>query len=143
MKVTTRQVIRNQFNKLKRRLKNQDLTYILQEDSTNEHLEPHYVFQVTGFSTRLAPITFFSKDEDDLVRQVRERLRKLEFDEIEIAFLEANAQEHRKYAEHYEELAKNAKNRLLVEGSTNDILKPFHSQDEDNEEMENEEPDTE
>ena len=45
MKVTTRKAIRTQFNKLKRRLHNLDLTYILQEDSTNEHLEPHYVFQ--------------------------------------------------------------------------------------------------
>lgn len=125
MKVTTRQAIRNQVNKLKRRLHNTDLTYILQEDSTNEHLEPHYLCQISGFSTRLAPITFFSKDEDDLVKQVRTRLKKMEFDEIEIAFLEANAEEHQKFADHYRELAKNAKNRLLVEGSTNDVRKPL------------------
>lgn len=125
MKVTTRQAIRNQVNKLKRRLKNTDLTYILQEDSTNEHFEPHYLCQISGFSARLAPITFFSKDEDDLVKQVRNRLKKMEFDEIEIAFLEANAEEHQRFADHYRELAKNAKNRLLVEGSTNDIRKPM------------------
>ena len=125
MKVTTRQAIRNQVNKLKRKLHNVDLTYILQEDSTSEHLEPHYLCQISGFSARLAPITFFSKDEDDLVKQVRTRLKKMEFDEIEIAFLEANAEEHQKYADHYKQLAKDAKNRLLVEGSTNDIRKPI------------------
>lgn len=127
MKVTTRKAIRTQFNKLKRRLHNLDLTYILQEDSTNEHLEPHYVFQISGFSTRLAPITFYSKDEEDLLKQVKTRLKKLEFDEIEIAYLEANASEHQKYADHYAKLAKDAKNRLLVEGSTNDIRKPYNS----------------
>lgn len=127
MKVTTRKAIRTQFNKLKRRLHNLDLTYILQEDSTNEHLEPHYVFQISGFSTRLAPITFYSKDEEDLLKQVKARLKNLEFDEIEIAYLEANASEHQKYADHYAKLAKDAKNRLLVEGSTNDIRKPYNS----------------
>lgn len=127
MKVTTRKAIKIQFERLKRHLKNPDLTYILQEDSTNEHLEPHYMCQINGFSARLAPITFFSKDEDDLVKQVRTRLKKMEFDEIEIAFLEANAQEHQKYADQYKEMAKNAKNRLLVEGSTNHITKPQDS----------------
>lgn len=129
MKVTTRQAIRNQVNKLKRRLHNMDLTYILQEDSTDEHLEPHYVCQISGFSARLAPITFFSKDEDELVQKVRTRLRKLQFDEIEIAYLEANAEEHQRYADHYKRLAQDAKNRLLVEGSTNNILKPLNSEE--------------
>lgn len=127
MKVTTRKAIKIQFERLKRHLKNPDLTYILQEDSTNEHLEPHYMCQINGFSARLAPITFFSKDEEDLVKQVRTRLKKMEFDEIEIAFLEASAQEHQRYADHYKEMAKNAKNRLLVEGSTNHITKPQDS----------------
>lgn len=131
MKVTTRQSIRNQVNKLKRRLHNTDLTYILQEDSTNEHLESHYLCQISGFSTRLAPITFFSKDEDDLVKQVKTRLKKMEFDEIEIAFLEANAEEHQRYADHYKQLAKDAKNRLLVEGSTNGIRKPIGEEESD------------
>ena len=127
MKKTTHKAIRTQFNKLKRRLHNLDLTYILQEDSTNEHLEPHYIFQVNGFSTRLAPITFFAKDEEELLKKVKDRLEKLEFDEIEIAFLEANAEEHQKRADHYKQMAKDATNRLLVEGSTNDIRKPYNS----------------
>ena len=127
MKQTTHKAIRTQFNKLKKKLHNHDLTYILQEDSTNEHLEPHYVMQINGFSARLAPITFFSKDEEDLIKQVKERLEKLEFDEIEIAYLEANAEEHQKRADFYKEQAKNAKNRLLVEGSTNNILEPQNS----------------
>ncbi len=127
MKATTRKAIRTQFNKLKKRLHNNDLTYILQEDSTNEHLEPHYIFQVNGFSVRLAPITFFSKDEEDLIKQVKDRLSKLEFDEIEIAYLHANAEEHMKRAEQYKQMAKDAENRLLVEGSTNDIRKPLNS----------------
>ena len=127
MKTTTKRAIRNQFNKLKKRLHNLDLTYILQEDSTNEHLESHYICQINGFSARLAPITFFSKDEDDLVQQVKNRLKNMEFDEIEIAYLEANADEHQKRADFYKEQAKNAKNRLLVEGSTNDIREPMNS----------------
>lgn len=131
MKVTTRKAIRTQFNRLKRRLHNPDLTYILQEDSTNEHLEPHYLCQISGFSARLAPITFFSKDEEDLIQQVKTRLKNMEFDEIEIAFLEANAEEHQKYADHYKQLAKDAKNRLLVEGSTNDIRKPYNSDEKE------------
>ena len=129
MKVTTRQAIRTQFNRLKRRLHTPDLTYILQEDSTNEHLEPHYLCQISGFSARLAPITFFSKDEDDLVRQVRERLKKMEFDEIEIAYLEANAQEHQARADYYKQLSQDAKNRLAVEGSTNHITEPLNMED--------------
>lgn len=131
MKVTTRKAIRNQVNKLKRRLHNLDLTYILQEDSTSEHLESHYICQINGFSARLAPITFFSKDEDDLVQQVKARLKAMEFDEIEIAWLEANAEEHQKHADFYKEQAKNAKNRLLVEGSTNNILEPQDSNKEE------------
>ncbi len=127
MKKTTHKAIRTQFNRLKKKLHNNDLTYILQEDSTNEHLEPHYVFQVNGFSARLAPITFFSKDEEDLLKQVKERLSKLEFDEIEIAYLEANAEEHQKRADQYKQMAKDAKNRLLVEGSTNHIMEPQDS----------------
>lgn len=130
MKATTKRVIRTQFNRLKKRLHNLDLTYILQEDSTNEHLESHYLCQINGFSARLAPITFFSKDEDDLVQQVKNRLKKMEFDEIEIAYLEANADEHQKRADFYKEQAKNAKNRLLVEGSTNDIREPLNSDGE-------------
>lgn len=130
MKITTRKAIRIQFERLKRHLKNPDLTYILQEDSTNDHLEPHYLCQINGFSARLAPITFFSKDEDDLVKQVRTRLKKMEFDEIEIAYLEANAEEHQKYAEQYKQMAQDAKNRLLVEGSTNHIRKPLNEEEE-------------
>lgn len=127
MKATTKRAIRTQFNRLKKRLHNLDLTYILQEDSTNEHLESHYLCQINGFSARLAPITFFSKDEDDLVQQVKSRLKNMEFDEIEIAYLEANADEHQKRADFYKEQAKNAKNRLLVEGSTNDIREPLNN----------------
>lgn len=130
MKATTKRAIRTQFNRLKKRLHNLDLTYILQEDSTNEHLESHYLCQINGFSARLAPITFFSRDEDDLVQQVKNRLKKMEFDEIEIAYLEANADEHQKRADFYKEQAKNAKNRLLVEGSTNDIREPLNSDGE-------------
>lgn len=132
MKATTRKAIRTQVNRLKRRLHNIDLAYVLQEDSTSEHLAPHYVCQITGFSARLAPITFFSKDEDDLVQQVKNRLKNMEFDEIEIAYLEANAAEHQKYADFYKEQAKNAKNRLTVEGSTNNILTPQDSSKESN-----------
>lgn len=127
MKATTKRAIRTQFNRLKKRLHNLDLTYILQEDSTNEHLESHYLCQINGFSARLAPITFFSKDEDDLIQQVKSRLKNMEFDEIEIAYLEANADEHQKRADFYKEQAKNAKNRLLVEGSTNDIREPLNN----------------
>lgn len=130
MKTTTKRAIRTQFNRLKKRLHNLDLTYILQEDSTNEHLESHYLCQINGFSARLAPITFFSRDEDDLVQQVKNRLKNMEFDEIEIAYLEANADEHQKRADFYKEQAKNAKNRLLVEGSTNDIREPLNSDGE-------------
>lgn len=133
MKATTRKAIRTQFNKLKKNLHNLDLTYILQEDSTNEHLEPHYVFQISGFSTRLAPITFFSKDEEELLKTVKERLSKLEFDEIEIAYLEANAKQHQEYADHYKQLAKDATNRLTIEGSTNDIREPYNSSEKESE----------
>ena len=121
MKKQTLIIARKQFEKLKKRLNDVDLSYIIQEDSTNEHLDPHFVFQISGFSTRLAPITFFAKTEEDLVSQIKDKLPKLMFDEIEIAYLEANAKVHQEYADKYTELAKNAKNRLLVEGSTNDI----------------------
>lgn len=130
MKITTRKAIRTQFNKLKKKLHNLDLTYILQEDSTNEHLESHFVLQISGFSTRLAPITFFAKSEEELLENVKERLSKLEFDEIEIAYLEANAKQHQEYADHYKQLAKDATNRLMVEGSTNDIRKPYNAEEE-------------
>lgn len=123
MKATTRKAVREEFDRLKKKLKSLDLAYILQEDSTSEHLEPHYLCQITGFSTRLAPITFFSKDEDDLVDQIKTRLKKMEFDEIEIAYLQANAKIHQENADKYNELAKNAENRLLVEGSTNEVRK--------------------
>ena len=125
MKKSTLNAARKEFERLKNKLKIPDLTYILQEDSTNEHLEPKFYFQISGFSTRLAPISFFSNDEEDLVKQFKETLRKLQFDEIEIAWLEAMQQEHEKLAQQAAENAKNARNRLLVEGSTNDIREPI------------------
>ena len=131
MKATTRKAVREAFEKLKKELESVDLAYVLQEDSTSEHLEPHYLCQITGFSTRLAPITFFSKDEDDLVKQVKERLGKMEFDQIEIAYLQANAQIHQENADKYKQLAKDAENRLLVEGATNDVRKPMHEDEEE------------
>lgn len=131
MKKTTINAARKEFERLKRKLKIPDLTYILQEDSTNEHLEPKFYMQISGFSTRLAPISFFSNDEEDLVKQIKNRLRKLEFDEIEIAWLESMQQEHETLAKQAADNAKNAKNRLLVEGSTNDIRKPMDSNKEE------------
>lgn len=127
MKKTTINAVRREFERLKRKLKIPDLTYILQEDSTNEHLEPKYYLQINGFSARLAPISFFSNSEEDLLKQVKDKLRKLQFDEIDIAWLESMQQEHQALANQAAENVKNAKNRLLVEGSTNDIREPLDS----------------
>lgn len=130
MKKSTISAARKEFERLKRKLKIPDLTYILQEDSTSEHLEPKYYMQINGFSARLAPISFIADDEKELVKQIKSRLRKMEFDEIEIAWLESMQKEHEMLAAQAAENAKNAKNRLLVEGSTNDIREPMDSNKE-------------
>lgn len=130
MKKSTINTAHKEFERLKRKLKIPDLTYILQEDSTSEHLEPKFYMQISGFSTRLAPISFIADDEAELVKQIKTRLRRLEFDEIEIAWLESMQQEHEALAKQAAENAKNAKNRLLVEGTTNDIREPMDSNKE-------------
>lgn len=116
------QAFRNEFNRFKKKIGAPDLRYILQESSSDENLKPTYAFQITGLSSRLTPISYFSSvGYEDLLAKVRDPeigLENKEYDLIEIAWLQANAAEHQRYADEYRRLAKEAENRYKVEGST-------------------------
>ena len=101
---------RTEFNNLKKKLHIPDLKYLVQESTTEEYVKPTYALQVNGISERVAPITMYAHTEEELLEKFKKFVEKLDYDEIDIAYMQASAELHAKLAQDYSENAKTIKN---------------------------------
>ena len=109
------QAFRKEFNNLKNKLHIPDLKYLVQESTTEEYIKPAYALQINGISERVAPITMYAHTEEELLEKFKKFVEKLDYDEIDIAYMKASADLHAKLAEDYLNNVKMIKNRVEFE----------------------------
>ena len=109
------QSFRKEFNNLKNKLHIPDLKYLVQESTTEEYIKPAYALQINGISERVAPITMYAHTEEELLEKFKKFVEKLDYDEIDIAYMKASADLHAKLAEDYLNNVKMIKNRVEFE----------------------------
>lgn len=111
------------FQEIKERLNIKDknssgINYLAQISTERDDPEPKYWFQLTEVGHLLKPLTWCNKSEEKIRELVEKFVSELNFDAVEISYLETMSEHAQIVADQYKKMAEDNRHRLALEGPT-------------------------
>lgn len=111
------------FQEIKERLnlkntQSTGLNYLAQISTERDDPEPKYWFQLSEVGHLLKPLTWCNKDEKKIRELIEKFVDELNFDAVEISYLEIMSEQAQAIADQYKKMAEDNRHRLALEGPT-------------------------
>lgn len=111
------------FQEIKERLNIKDknssgINYLAQISTERDDPEPKYWFQLTEVGHLLKPLTWCNKNEEKIRELIEKFVSELNFDAVEISYLETMSEHAQTVADQYKKMAEDNRHRLALEGPT-------------------------
>lgn len=111
------------FQEIKERLNIKDknssgINYLAQISTERDDPEPKYWFQLTEVGHLLKPLTWCNKSEEKIRELIEKFVSELNFDAVEISYLETMSEHAQIVADQYKKMAEDNRHRLVLEGPT-------------------------
>lgn len=111
------------FQEIKERLNIKDknssgINYLAQISTERDDPEPKYWFQLTEVGHLLKPLTWCNKSEEKIHELIEKFVSELNFDAVEISYLETMSEHAQIVADQYKKMAEDNRHRLALEGPT-------------------------
>lgn len=111
------------FQEIKERLnlkntQSTGLNYLAQISTERDDTEPKYWFQLSEVGHLLKPLTWCNKSEKKIRELIEKFVDELNFDAVEISYLEVMSEQAQAIADQYKKMAEDNRHRLALEGPT-------------------------
>ena len=94
------------------------INYLAQISTERDDPEPKYWFQLTEVGHLLKPLTWCNKSEEKIHELIEKFVSELNFDAVEISYLETMSEHAQIVADQYKKMAEDNRHRLALEGPT-------------------------